>query len=268
MRGVPIVRTRHIGTPVKTNPFSSLIYTKLSDRVLTSSSETRRDLLRISALHADRVVEIPAGIDLNRFSPAVNGISIVKEFGLDATQPIIGYVSRLERGKGFRYLMEAAPAVLARWPRATFFFVGDGPPWDRRTADELLDRFDLRPHTILAGFRSDVPECLAAMTCLVFPSFKIEGTPQVLLQAMAMAKPIIATRVGGIPDLIADGTSGTLIEPQNASAVSDAVLWVLAHPEEAKTRAERGRERVLHDFSLERAIDRTEAVYRELLWSA
>lgn len=264
LRGVPIVRTRHIGTPIKTNPLSSLIYTSLSDRILTSSGDTRRDLLRIPSLRPEHVIEIPAGIDLNRFAPTVSGGDVLKEFGLDPTQPVIGYVSRLERGKGFRYVMEAAPAILARWPHAKFLFIGDGPPWDRQTADELLDRLNLRSHTVLAGFRTDVPECLAAMTCLVFPSFKIEGTPQVLLQAMAMAKPIVATRVGGIPHLLTDGETGTLIGPEDPAAVADAVLWMLEHREAAQTRADRARQRVLADFSLARAIDRTEAVYREL----
>jgi glycosyltransferase involved in cell wall biosynthesis len=265
LRGIPIVRTRHIGTPVKTNPFSSLIYTALTDRVLTSSADTKIDLLRIPRLRPDHVVEIPAGIDLQRFSPEVSGATVRKELGLDPVQPIIGYLSRLERGKGFRYLLEAAPAILARWPHAKFLLVGDGPPWDRQTAEELLDRLKLRTHVMLAGFRSDVPECLAAMTCLVFPSFKIEGTPQVLLQAMAMARPVVATRVGGIPNLITDGETGTLVEPENATALAGAVLWLLDHRERAQTMADRSRALVLQDYALSRAVDRTEAVYRELL---
>ena len=265
LRGVPIIRSRHIGTPVKTNILSSMIYTVLADRVLTSSTATRSDLLRIPRLHPDRVVEIPAGIDTTRFNPGIDGAGIIKEFRLDEAFPIIGYISRLERGKGFRYLMEAAPAVLKRWPRARFLFVGDGPPWDRRTADELLETHRLRPHVILTGFRTDIPELLAAMTCLVFPSFKIEGTPQVLLQALAMAKPVIASRVGGIPRLIADRETGLLVEPQNAEDLSRAIEWVLDHMQEAQLMAQRGRDIIVRDFSLGLAIDRTIKVYRELV---
>jgi glycosyltransferase involved in cell wall biosynthesis len=265
LRGVPIIRSRHIGTPVKTNILSSMIYTVLADRVLTSSAATRSDLLRIPRLHPDRVIEIPAGIDTTRFNPTINGEKILKEFHLEGSFPIIGYISRLERGKGFRYLMEAAPAVLNRWPRARFLFVGDGPPWDRRTADELLETHRLRQQVILAGFRADIPELLAAMTCLVFPSFKIEGTPQVLLQALAMAKPVIATRVGGIPKLITDRETGLLVEPQNAEELSRAIEWVLDHPQETQLMAQRGRDIVVRDFSLDLAIDRTSMVYRDLV---
>jgi glycosyltransferase involved in cell wall biosynthesis len=265
LRGIPIIRSRHIGTPVKTNVLSSLIYTGLADRVLTSSADIRDDLLRIPRLPPQRVVEIPAGIDVTRFHPLTSGDRIIKEFNLEEVVPIIGYVSRLERGKGFRYLMEAAPSVLKRWPNARFLFVGDGPPWDRRTADELLETHRLRKHAILTGFRTDIPELLAAMTCLVFPSFKIEGTPQVLLQALAMAKPIIATRVGGIPNLIANQETGLLVEPQNTDALSRAIHWLLDHPSEARLMAQRGRENVVDNFSLDRAVDRTVAVYRELL---
>lgn len=264
-RGIPIIRSRHIGTPVKTNVLSSLIYTGLADRVLTSSAETRDDLLRIPRLHPTRVVDIPAGIDVARFHPLAGGNRIIKEFNLEGAAPIIGYVSRLERGKGFRYLMEAAPSVLERWPNARFLFVGDGPPWDRRTADELLDTHGLRSHAILTGFRTDIPELLAAMTCLVFPSFKIEGTPQVLLQALAMEKPIIATRVGGIPNLITDHETGLLVEPQSAEALGRAIHRLLDHLPEARLMAQRGRENVVRNFSLDRAVDRTVAVYRELL---
>jgi glycosyltransferase involved in cell wall biosynthesis len=265
LRGVPIIRSRHIGTPVKTNLLSSMIYTVLSDRVLTSSAATRSDLLRIPRLRPDRVVEIPAGIDTTRFHPQVKGDGVIKEFHLEEAFPIIGYISRLERGKGFRYLMEAAPDVLNRWPHARFLFVGDGPPWDRRTADELLERHSLRPHVILTGFRDDIPELLAAMTCLVFPSFKIEGTPQVLLQALAMAKPVIASRVGGIPRLIADRETGFLVEPQNAESLSRAIHWVLDHLPEVRLMAQRGRDIVVRDFPLDLTIDRTIRIYRELV---
>ncbi len=264
-RGIPIVRSRHIGTPVKTNPFSSLIYTRVSDRVLTSSAETRLDLLRIPRINEAHIIEIPAGVDLTRFAPTVSGKRIIEEFGLRQAYPVIGYVSRLERGKGFRYLMEAAPAILQRWPQAKFLFVGDGPPWDRRTADELLEAHQLRSHVILAGFRADIPECIAAMTCLVFPSFKIEGTPQVLLQALAMVKPVIATRVGGIPNLIVDRETGLLVEPQNAAGLGAAVEWVVDHLPEAQRMAERGRAVVVRDFTLDRTIERTSTVYQELL---
>ena len=265
LRGVPIIRSRHIGTPVKTNVFSSLIYTGLADRVLTSSAETRDDLLRIPRLRPERVVEIPAGIDVTRFHPRASGAGIIKEFNLEGVAPIIGYISRLEKGKGFRYLMEAAPSVLKRWPNARFLFVGDGPPWDRRTADELLTTHALQSHAILTGFRTDIPDLLAAMTCLVFPSFKIEGTPQVLLQALAMEIPVVATRVGGIPKLIADRETGLLVEPQDAAALSRAIHWLLDHLPEARMMAQRGRENVVRNFSLGHAIDRTIAVYRELL---
>jgi glycosyltransferase involved in cell wall biosynthesis len=264
-RGIPIVRSRHIGTPVKTNPFSSLIYTHLSDRVLTSSAGTRQDLLRIPRINHAHIIEIPAGIDLARFTPTVSGDRVIEEFGLQQAYPVIGYVSRLERGKGFRYLMEAAPAILRRWPQAKFLFVGDGPPWDRRTADELLEAHHLRSHVILAGFRADIPECIAAMTCVVFPSFKIEGTPQVLLQALAMIKPVIATRVGGIPNLIVHRETGLLVEPQHAEELGAAVEWVVDHLPEARRMAERGRAVIVRDYRLDRTIERTVTVYRELL---
>lgn len=139
------------------------------------------------------------------------------------------------------------------------------PPWDRHTADELLDRLQLKPHAILTGFRSDIPELLATMHCLVFPSFKVEGTPQVLLQAMAMGIPIVATRIGGIPDLIEDGTMGRLVEPENPVALADAVQRVLEHREESLAAAQRARQRVLQNFSLDQAIERTASIYRELV---
>ncbi|HEX2056092.1 MAG TPA: glycosyltransferase, partial [Nitrospiraceae bacterium] len=134
-----------------------------------------------------------------------------------------------------------------------------------RTADELLETHRLRPYVILAGFRTDIPELLAAMTCLVFPSFKVEGTPQVLLQALAMAKPVITTRVGGIPKIIVDHETGILVEPQNAQELSRAIQWVLDHLPEAQAMGRRGREIVVRDFPLDHAIDRTVMVYRDLV---
>lgn len=123
----------------------------------------------------------------------------------------------------------------------------------------------MQSHAILTGFRTDIPNLLAAMTCLVFPSFKIEGTPQVLLQALAMGIPVVATRVGGILKLIADRETGLLVEPQDAPALSRAIHSLLDHLPEARMMAQRGRENVVRNFSLGHAIDRTIAVYRELL---
>ena len=129
----------------------------------------------------------------------------------------------------------------------------------------MLETHKLRGHVILADFRTDIPECLAAMTCLVFPSFKIEGTPQVLLQALAMVKPVIATRVGGIPNLIVDRETGRLVEPQNAAGLGEVVGWVVDHLPEARRMAERGRAVIVQDFALDRTIERTTTVYQELL---
>ena len=263
--GIPILRTRHVSAPVRTNYCSSFIYTNLSDRILVEADSIKNDLLRIPGLLASRVVSVPNGIDLRVFYPAVNGDCIKQAFGLETAHPVIGCIARLDEGKGHSYLLEAASSIIKAWPNARFLVVGDGPPEVKAKLQRITAALQLSAHVIFTGFRTDIPQLLAVMTCMVLPTCLPEACPTAILEAQAMGKPVIATRTGGVPEIVQDRVTGQLVEPKNHRALASAILWLLAHPHEVQDMASRAKDRVGKEFSLESAISQTDKVYQEHL---
>lgn len=263
--GIPIVRTRHVSAPVRTNYCSSFIYTNLSDRILLEADSIKNNLLRIPGLPADRLVSIPNGIDLTVFLPAQRGERITQVFGLEGAYPIIGCIARLDEDKGHSYLLEAVSSIVKAWPNARLLLVGDGPPDLKAKLTTTTAALQLGSHVIFTGFRTDIPQLLAVMTCVVLPTCLPEGCPTAILEAQAMGKPVIATRIGGVPEIIQDRVTGLLVEPENSSALASAILWLLDHLQEAQDMAGKARDRVAKEFSLESAVSGTTRVYEELL---
>lgn len=263
--GIPIVRTRHVSAPVRTNYCSSFIYTNLSDRILLEADSIKNDLLRIPGLPANRLVSVPNGIDLTAFHPAQSGGCIKQAFGLKTAQPIIGCVARLDEGKGHYYLLEAASSIIKAWPNARFLVVGDGPSEVTAKLQRFTADLQLSSHVIFTGFRADIPQLLAVMTCVVLPTCLPEACPTGILEAQAMGKPVIATRIGGVPEIIQDRVTGLLVKSEDSRALASAILWLLDHPQEAQDMARKARDRVAKECSLVSAISSTTRVYQELL---
>jgi glycosyltransferase involved in cell wall biosynthesis len=159
--------------------------------------------------------------------------------------------------------LEAARDVLAREPRARFLIVGDGVGFDevsRRVRD-----MGLEASVRLTGFRRDIPEVMAALDVLVLPSIRSEAIPQVIPQALAVGTPVVASTVGGSPELIRDGENGRLVPPGDASALAGAILALLADPDRARAMALAGQAVIRERYSIDATMTRTTAVYRELL---
>ena len=263
LAAVPLVRTRHIGCAVSTNPFSSAIYRHLSDRIIASSQAIKQDLLRIPALPEERVTVIAGGANLERFRASADGNHIKQEFQLQKGAPLIGCIARLDAPKGQQYLITALQDVVSRYPTARLLLIGEGP--GRSILERQVVALGLEHHVTFTGFRRDVPDILAAMTVVAVPSTCPEAIPQIIIQTLAMGKPVVASRVGGVAELVIDGQTGLLVEPQDSGALAAALIWVLSHPKEAMDMARCGKVEVLARYSLDRDVDATEAVYRALL---
>lgn len=253
---VPVVRTRHVSLPIRRgfNP----VYSWLADRVITSA-EAIRDLVVAAGAPPERVVAIPAGVDLEGFT-APREAGARDRLGL--TRPVIGSVAMFRASKGHAHLLEAFGRVRGLHPRARLLLVGDGirRPWVEALAREQ----GLGGAVTFTGFRSDVAELLGAMDCFVLASTRTEGVPQSLLQAFAARVPVVASRVGGIPEVVRDGETGLLVPPGDSEALARAILAVLAEPRAAAERATRARRLVEERFSHGIAIDRTVALYEAL----
>jgi glycosyltransferase involved in cell wall biosynthesis len=256
--GLPVVRTRHVSIPIGRR--RGLVY-RLADRVITSA-ESARSMVTAAGIAPDRVVTISAGVDSERFHPGVSGTAVRKELGLGEA-PVVGLVANVRGSKGHNVFLEAARSVIAGKPDARFLIVGDGVGFDevsRRVREMSLDT-----SVCLTGFRRDIPEVMAALDVLVLPSIRSEAIPQVIPQALAVGTPVVASTVGGSPELIRDGENGRLVPPGDSRALADAILALLREPDRARAMARAGQAMVRERYTIDATMARTTAVYRGLL---
>jgi glycosyltransferase involved in cell wall biosynthesis len=263
LAGVRVVRSRHLSTPVKRSWTTRLVYGRLADRVIASGRAIRDHLVQATGLDPERIASIPAGVDVQRFAPRADGAEVRRELGLAETDFDVGIVAVLRSWKGHVHLIEAVHRLCVENVPAKLLIVGAGPQEDalRRKIAQL----GMRDRVLMLGHRDDVPRLLGAMDCVALPATKNEATSQALPQALAMKVPVIATAVGGLPEVVMHEQTGLLIPPSDTEALYRALLRVHQHPAEAKQMAERGYAHVRANFTLEQMVDRTEAVYGELL---
>ena len=260
---VPVIRTRHLGVPIKRDPFSRLVYTHLADRIITTGEAIRRLLIHDLKLDPSTLVSIPTGIDLDRFDPnKVERGAVRRELGLGEDAALVGIVAVLRSGKDHGIFLKAIPLVVKAVPSARFVIAGDGP--QRRRIVELIAEMGLGRFTLMVGHREDIPELLAAFDVVVSTS-KTEGIPQSLIQALAMERPVVATDVGGVPEVIRDGKSGLLVPPGDHEALASAIVRLLLEDETALGLGRQGRRLVEKEYSLGTMLDRLEVLYQGLL---
>ncbi len=211
-----------------------------------------------------KILKIYSGIELEHFKPVDDEEkkAIRREWGIGAENPTIGIVSKLWEGKGHSTLIHAFAGVKQEISEAMLVIVGEG--YLREKLYELVVSLGLKESVLFTGFQMDVRKVLATFDVAVLPSF-YEGMGRVLLEAMAMGKPVVASAVGGIPDLVHHGQNGLLVTPGNISEVKSCLLRLLLDPRLAKKMGDEGRKRINEEFSARRMAQSIEMVYRELL---
>ncbi|HYR92474.1 MAG TPA: glycosyltransferase [Terriglobia bacterium] len=238
-----------------------------ADCVLANSNAARNWLLN-QGVKAERVHVIPNGINVSRFTPRPDDCDfpIRREFHIDVKAPLVTLVCRTDRNKGLEGFMEAVPIVADRFPDVRFMIVGGSPcnPCYEIDIRNLAARRNLTNRLIFTGERSDIPAVLQESTLSVLPSLS-ESFSNSLLESMAAGLPVVATNVGGNPEIVQDGETGFLVPPRDPAAMAAAIIRVLEAPEMAKRFGAAGRERVMKHFSLETVIRRTSDLYMMLL---
>lgn len=258
--GVPLViKTRHISAPISRGWLTRLVYQHLHDFIITTSEGIARDMVRYNGFDPRRIAAVPTGVDLGRFDSGGRKRRLREELGLPADALLVGMVSVLRSWKGHPDFLNAARMVKQRMPLAYFVIAGEGPRRSHIEADLL--RMGLEDYVFLIGHRDEVPQVLCDLDLFVLPSYANEGVPQALLQALAMRRPVVATAIGGIPEVITSGVHGLLCEPNEPDRLAENILRILADPGLASSLAERGYERVLRHYSLTQMIGRLEEIY-------
>lgn len=261
-----LVRTRHLSIAVPRHLFGVWLY-RQPHAVVTTGEALRENLMTVNGIAPQRLISIPTGVDLTRFNPARYDRRVRREFGIADHEPLIGTIAILRSMKGHGVLLDAMPAVLARFPDCRFLWVGDvhHDPTYRLNLQARAKAMGLGERLIFAGYRSDVPEILAALDMVVLPSTRDEGVPQSLTQALAMEKPAVATRVGAVGEIVRDGQTGVLVTPNDPAALAEGIIAQLADPVRARLLAANGRTLVLSDYDLDIMAANTERLYERLL---
>ena len=202
------------------------------------------------------------GVDLDRFSPRRPPPGLRSSLGLPEGAPVVGSVGRFVPYKGYAHLLEAARLVEAAMPGVHWVLVGDGEL--RGELEGQRRTLGLEGQVHFPGWREDVPDLLALCDLFVLPSLG-EHFGRVLIEAMAMARAIVATDAGGVPEIVLHDETGLLVPPAQPKALAEAVLALLEDPARAVHLAAAGRRRAETEFSLSRHVKAVEALYREVL---
>ncbi len=231
------------------------------DKVIVVSNDLNAEVLK-RGISPKKVQLIYNGIDLKRFQPDnLNNISFKELLGFQDGSPLIGTVGRLTEEKGHNYLISAFANMISELPDAKLLIVGDGPL--RNSMESQVKNLGLQNKVILMGTRRDIPEILNIIDIFVLPSLT-EGVPMALLEAMAAKKPIIATRVGAISNIIKNGYSGLLVEPKDSNALYCSMNCLINDKAKAFSMANEAFECVKSKFSSLRMAQEYINVYESL----
>jgi len=258
-----ILRTRHLSTPISKSLLSRILYKRLPHRVITTGESIRKKMVEENGFDGERIVSIPTGVDLDVFDlRKVNG-TLRKEWDIPEDLPVIGMVAVIRSWKGHEDFIDAVQIVLKESPEARFFIVGDGPR--REIVREYIRKRGLEGSIIMTGERDDIPQAMASFDIVVLPSYANEGLPQAIAQALSMERPVVASNIGSIPELVIDGETGYLVPPKNPSILSKKIISLLKDEQLRGKMGKAGRRLVTSSFSLETMLDRIEGLYEEVI---
>ncbi len=234
-----------------------------TDRIIVLGEQQRAEILQLGIGRAGQFRVIPLGLDLRPFLQAetLRG-QLRAELGLAPETPVVGLVARLVPIKAVHLLLEAAPQVLRRHPRAVFLIVGDGEM--RGQLEARARELKIEGAVRFLGFRADLPRLYADFDCSVLCSLN-EGLPVAVIEALAAARPVVATQVGGVGDLVHPNQTGWLVPPQNAGALAEGICAALDDPARAAQYGQAGRAHVYPALDIGRLVGDIEGLYEELI---
>jgi glycosyltransferase involved in cell wall biosynthesis len=262
LAGVPVLAARrdlgHHLTPVQ-RPMLRLALRRAT-RVLANAATVASQVEREDGIPASRIAIVPNGLDLARFD--ARAAAPLDGPGL-ASSPAVLTVARMTYpAKGHDDLLAAVPEVRRHIPGVTFAIAGDGPREPELRA--LADRLGVAGAVQFLGRRGDAPALMARADLVCHPA-RLEGLPNAVMEAMAAARPLVATTVGGTPELVHDGVHGLLVPPEDPPALAAAIIAALRAPERAREMARAARARIAERFTVEALAGRVDRLYADMV---
>ncbi|TKB88710.1 MAG: glycosyltransferase [Nitrospira sp.] len=236
----------------------------LVHRIICVSNSSRRDQIDECPAAAARSLTVYNGVDPSAFPSQPNRQKVREELGI-VSRPVLVMIARLTEAKGHCFLLQALPDLIKAWPNLCCVFVGDGEL--REHLQRLAVELAVEPSCRFLGVREDIADILAAADVVVLPSLS-EGFPFVLLEALAMGCPVVASRVNGVPELIEDHKTGLLVPARDPQALAAAIREVLSDPIAAVRMGTAGRALVRERFTVDRMVGNTTAIFDAALQDA
>ncbi len=232
-----------------------------ASRIITVSEALQRDLLMAQPEAAGKCVTIHNGVEMAQ-KPSRTRAETCQYLGLPDEGPLVGMLARLAPQKGVEDFIRAAAIAAPLWPTASFVLAGDGPLME--SALRLRTELRLEERLHLPGHVDRALDLIAALDLLVVASVS-EGSSVVAMEAMSLAKPVVATAVGGVPEVVADGETGILVEPGQPEMLAKGITELLGDPARAREMGEHARRRAISRFDIVDMLARTQAVYADLV---
>ena len=240
------------------------IATHNTDHHIAVSEKAKRVMVEKEQVHPKKITVIHNGIHLSKFdqSSFVKENSKLKQEFFPEGVRVVGNVGSLDPVKGQSYLLRAAAKVVAKCPDVRFIIIGQGAL--RGELEALTRKLGLESYVVFTGHRYDVPQLLKFFDVYVHPSIE-ESFGIAVIEAMAASKPVVASKVGGIPEIVVDGVTGILVPPEDSDSLADAILQCLSNPVLSEQMGYEGRKRVEAHFTIEQTVAKYQEVYRTAL---
>jgi glycosyltransferase involved in cell wall biosynthesis len=254
--GIPLSRARCITDPIGSKS-RAFVFKHGCSQIVADASVIKRQLVEEHGIDPAKIEVIGSAVDLEKFKPPRDPTKFRREIGVDDNTPLIGNVGMIRPDKGQLVLVEAALPVLEKRPDARFAIVGQGTGILKRGINvrNAIDQAGLADKIIMAGYRWDTPDVYAACDMVVIASLRTEASPIVLREAFASGRPVIATKVGDIPEILRSRQNGLLIEPGDSQTLAAAILEFICDPKLAAHCAANGLRYATEHFSFDKMME-------------
>ena len=254
--GIPLSRARCITDPIG-SASRAFVFKHGCSQIVADASVIKRQLVKQHGIDPAKIEVIGSAVDLVKFKPPRNRTKFRREIGVGDDISLIGNVGMIRPDKGQLQLVKAAPLVFEKHPGARFVIVGQGTGILKRGINvrNAIDQAGLADKIIMTGYRWDTPNVYAACDMIVIASLHTEASPIVLREAFASGRPVIATKVGDIPEIVRHRENGLLIEPGDTQALAAAIMEFISDPELAARCALNGFSYATEHFSFDKMME-------------